>query len=354
MVDHGGILADDCGQFKKPYLGEAGLKLFRTILVIAVSMAVFYASAFAEEKNHSETKSYIGEIQTHIADHEDTFIDLARAAGLGFVEMRAANPGIDPWLPGEGRKIVIPSRHLLPQAPEEGIVINLPEMRLYFFSDDGSEPETYAIGIGREGFSTPLGRTKIIDKKEAPEWRPTKRMREEDPELPVVVPPGPENPLGTHALYLGWPQYRIHGTNKPYGIGRRVSSGCIRLYPEGIVELYEKVDEGIPVEVVNQPVKTGWIGDSFYIEAHPTIEQADQVEMDGYSATYRLEEDDLQQILHAAGDYVSELDWPVIRKTIRERRGYPVEVARKPEMVGHNKQSPASESDPAGEGTLIN
>jgi L,D-transpeptidase ErfK/SrfK len=308
--------------------------VYSVILVLFVAALPFRALA---QEGDRFADNYIGETVIYKADHEDTFIELAREYNLGFVEMRAANPGIDPWLPGEGREIVIPAQHLLPDAPRKGIVINLPEMRLYYYPADGSAPLAYSIGIGREGLSTPLGTTKIVNKIEDPEWRPTKRMREEDPELPEVVPAGPENPLGTHALYLAWPQYRIHGTNKPYGIGRRVSSGCIRLYPEGIVDLYDRIEKGTMVTVVDQPVKTGWIDNTFYVEAHPTIEQADQVEMDGYIATYRLDEGDLRRILHAAGDYVSELNWPLIRKVIRERKGYPVAIATRPEVIGQSE-----------------
>lgn len=199
----------------------------KTACLASLALVAFLHFSVAEAGTYK--KNYIGEMHTHKATAEDTFIELARANNLGYVEMRAANPGIDPWLPGKGVNIVVPSRHLLPDAPRKGIVINLPEMRLYFYPEDGGVPEAFSIGIGREGFDTPQGGTHITDKKEGPEWRPTRRMREEDPDLPEVVPPGTENPLGTHALYLGWPQYRIHGTNKPYGIGRRVSSGCIRL-----------------------------------------------------------------------------------------------------------------------------
>jgi L,D-transpeptidase ErfK/SrfK len=292
-------------------------------------------NADCQEKKESApyNKNYIGETTTHIAGDDDIFVDLARKNGLGYVEMRAANPGIDPWLPGKDQEIVIPSRHLLPDAPKEGIVINLPEMRLYFFPEDGGEPSAYSIGIGREGFDTPTGRTVITSKKENPEWRPTKRMREEDPALPKVVPPGPENPLGTHALYLGWPQYRIHGTNKPYGIGRRVSSGCIRLYPEGIVDLYAKVKKGMPVTVVDQPVKAAWIENILFVEAHPTTEQANSVEIKGFTPTYRLEERDLRMLLRIAGKYTDKINWPVLRRAIRERRGYPVAIANKHEKI---------------------
>ncbi|MEM6781535.1 MAG: L,D-transpeptidase family protein, partial [Pseudomonadota bacterium] len=206
-------------------------------------------------------RDYVGEMEVHTAVFEDTLVHLARWNDLGFVEMMAANPELDPWIPGAGAKVILPKQHLLPDAPRKGIVINLPEMHLFFFPEDGSAPTVHSIGIGREGLNTPIGKTTVTRKKAGPTWRPTARMREEDPSLPAVVPPGPENPLGTHALYLGFPQYLIHGTNKPYGIGRRISSGCIRMYPETIRELFDRVPVGTPVNIVDQPIKVGWIDD---------------------------------------------------------------------------------------------
>lgn len=276
-------------------------------------------------------KPYVGRMDIHVTDYEDTFIDLARNNNLGFVELRAANPGVDPWLPGEDVELILPTRHLLPDAPKEGVVINLPEMRLYFYPEDGGKPESYPIGIGREGLQTPLGTTKIRAKKEGPTWRPTARMRREDPELPASVPPGPDNPLGTHMLYLAWPAYGIHGTNKPYGIGRRVSSGCIRLYPEGIEELYPKVDVDTKVTVVDQPLKLAWIKDTLYLEAHPTMSQADIMEESGGLPSYEVAESELKTIMQAAGSHHYAIDWPRVRKLLSDRNGYPVPIARRNE-----------------------
>lgn len=273
---------------------------------------------------------YIGETTEYNAAYEDTFVHLARKHQLGFVEMRAANPNIDPWLPGRGTDLILPTRHILPDGPRNGIIINLPEMRLYSFTQKDN-PESYAIGIGREGLSTPTGTTKIVRKKEGPTWRPTPRMRKEDPALPASVPPGPENPLGTHALYLGWPTYAIHGTNRPYGIGRRISSGCIRLYPESISKLYETVPVGTSVTVVNQPIKAAWIDDRLYLEAHPTINQSIEMEENGQVPATRLSDDELNYIIRIAGDHKDRLRWPAIRMAVKERHGYPVEIARRDE-----------------------
>lgn len=273
-------------------------------------------------------KNYIGQMETYTAVYEDTLVHLARRHHLGFVELRAANPDLDPWIPGDGAEVILPKRHLLPDAPREGIVINLPEMRVFAYLNGDEAPYTYPLGIGREGLETPVGETSIIRKKEGPTWRPTPRMRSEDPKLPAVVPPGPENPLGTHALYFGWPTYAMHGTNKPYGIGRRVSSGCIRMYPEDIKVFFEQVPVGTKVRVVNQPIKVAWIGNELYLEAHPDMEEAIKMEISGAVDHHNFTEADMDMIVEKAGDYAELLNWPRIRSALRDRKGYPVRIAR--------------------------
>ena len=271
-------------------------------------------------------KDYIGETTVYRAKFEDTLVHLARDNNLGFVEMRAANPNVDPWIPGAGAKIVMPTQHLLPDAPREGIVINLPDMRLYYFEKPGEAPVTYSIGIGREGLNTPLGKTSVMRKVVGPTWTPTPRMRKEKPELPAVVPPGPENPMGTHAIYLGFPQIAIHGTDKPYGIGRRVSSGCIRLYPEGIKDLYPRVPVGTKVTVVDQPVKVGWIDNKMYIEVQPTQDQSFAIEENGVLKDYQITTEDMKRITDKAGQYAMQIDWQTVRQAVREHKGYPIPI----------------------------
>ena len=274
-------------------------------------------------------KPYVGDLKKIRTKYEDTFIHLALHHNLGYVEMRAANPYVDPWVPGAGTLITLPSRHILPDAPYKGLVINLPEMRLYYFPKDGSAPETFPIGVGREGLDTPTGKTKVTRKKAGPSWRPTKRMRDEDPTLPTVVPAGPQNPLGTHALYLGWPEYLIHGTNKPFGIGRRISSGCIRMYPHNIIALFDMVPTGTPVRVVDQPFKLAWIDDKLYLEAHPDLEQSLSMEEMGEVKTPKIDDKDLELIKKFAGEWEKKVRWAAVRTAIRERKGFPVEIARR-------------------------
>lgn len=298
---------------------------FKSLLFSGVLMAFTTGQALAATYD----KDYVGEMEMYTAEYEDTLVHLARWNNLGFVEMMAANPELDPWIPGANARVILPKQHLLPNAPREGIVINLPEMHIFYYPKDGGAPEVHSIGIGREGLNTPLGKTSVVRKKEGPTWRPTERMKREDPSLPNVVPPGPENPLGTHALYLGFPQYAIHGTNKPYGIGRRISSGCIRMYPETIKELYYKIPVGTPVRIVDQPVKVGWIGDKMYIEVHPTQDQAIQVEKLADLSSYEITADDMKLVLEKAGAHVDKIDWENVRNAAKERSGYPVAILDK-------------------------
>jgi L,D-transpeptidase ErfK/SrfK len=267
------------------------------------------------------------ETTSYRATHEDTLLDVARRFSLGYVEIVAANPGTDPWIPGEGTNVVLPTVHLLPDAAHEGIIINLADMRLYYFAKPDGPVESFPIGIGRDGLTTPIGSTEIMRKQKDPIWRPTPRMRAENPELPEAVPPGPDNPLGHRAMYLGWSQYLIHGTNKPLGIGRRASSGCVRMYPEDIEYLFDRIPVGTKVTVVDQPIKLSWIDDALYIEAHPTQAQSDQIEATGRFDPI-LDSRVVDQVLAVAGPKAGLLDWSRIREATIERRGYPIRITR--------------------------
>lgn len=276
---------------------------------------------------------YVGDTEKHLAAYEDTLIHLARKNNLGFVEIRSANPHLDPWIPGEGAEIILPKRHILPNAPKRGVVINLAEMRLFYFDKKGNAPLSFPIGIGREGLQTPVGTTTVTRKAIGPSWRPTERMRKEDPSLPEVIEAGPNNPLGTHALYLGWPQYAIHGTNRPYGIGRRVSSGCIRMYPEGILKAYDLVNVGTEVTVVDQPIKAGWADDMLYLEAHAGQELADEMERLGKVPEQEITGDQRSMIEFKAGDKAARIDWDIVLKALNARSGYPVPILKTEEDI---------------------
>jgi len=290
-----------------------------------------------DDENH-DFHPYIGETVTVRAKFEDTLLGLAREHNIGFVAIVAANPGVDPFLPGVDREIIIPKRHVIPKVPREGIVINLAEMRMYSFIEDPQIPKTYPIGIGRDGLNTPLGVTKITRKKDGPTWYPTSRMREEKPELPASVPPGEDNPLGTHALYLGWPSYIIHGTNKPFGVGRRVSSGCIRMYPEDIIKVFDHVPVGTQVRVIKEPVKLAWIDDMLYLEAHAEDELADSYEEFGRIKEYKVPSTLFSDLEREAGDQKDRLDWNTIREALKKRSGIPVAILLTAHNSGENTQ----------------
>ncbi len=229
----------------------------------------------------TEGDSVIGELQFVKARNEDTFSDIARRYNLGYNELVLANPGIDPWLPGEGTTILLPTLFVLPDAPRKGVVLNVPEMRLYYYPETapGEQPVviTNPASVGRIEWNTPLGTTKVTRKEINPTWFPPASIRREHAKkgelLGESVPPGSDNPLGAHAVRLAIPGYLIHGTNEPYGIGMRVTHGCVRLYPEDIAMLFHDVIVGTEVHIVNQPYKAGWRGGNLYFEAHPPLEE---------------------------------------------------------------------------------
>ncbi len=280
-----------------------------------VEMPPIYSNRFRLQ----DGQDVVGEIQVIRVTYKDTFVDIARTYGLGFDELVAANPGIDPWLPGEGTSIILPTRFVLPVAAREGLVLNVATKRLFYYpaAEDGrpSIVETYPIGIGRAGWETPTGDTMIVSKARDPVWFVPKSVREEhlaagDP-LPKQVPPGPDNPLGHYVLGLGIAGYLIHGTNKPAGVGMRVSHGCIRLYPENIEHLFERIDIGSRVRIVNQPFLYGWQGGDFLLEAHaPLVEddrdwfrsllvRARSGLVDNFEDTVEIDDDRIQTIAEA-------------------------------------------------------
>lgn len=250
----------------------------------------------------SPEQSVIGEPQVVFTRGEDTLSDIARAYGLGYDELLAANPGVDPWLPGENTAVLLPTQFVLPDVPREGVVLNIASRRLFYFprmpEGQATVVKTYPIGIGRVGWETPLGITKVTGKARDPAWYVPLSVRQEHAEsgnpLPSIVPPGPDNPLGHRVLKLEMPGYLIHGTNQPYGVGMRVSHGCVRLYPENIEHLYELVEIGETVAIINEPYLIGQLNGDWYFEGHTPLED------DLVSSAERL--DALFRNLRAEGD----------------------------------------------------
>jgi L,D-transpeptidase ErfK/SrfK len=275
----------------------------------------------------------VGQVQVTTVGKDDTLTDIARRFNVGYEEIVRANPGVDPWLPGVGRKVVLPTQFILPNAPREGVVINIPAMRLYYFPPHkAGEPQvviTHPIGIGKVGWSTPEGVTKIVRRQKDPTWTVPvsvlKEHRENGEELQRVIGPGPDNPLGRRAFYLQWPSYLIHGTNKPAGVGLRSSHGCIRLFPEDIAQLFDMVPIGTKVRVVNQPFVFGWHDDNLYMQ--PLDVLADDTR-DWKKAPRKLLSkslaSSLQKDLKAHNEHVN---WDVVSAISKSPRGLPVPIS---------------------------
>jgi L,D-transpeptidase ErfK/SrfK len=263
----------------------------------------------------------VGKTFTLSTRWEETFSDIARVYDIGYRQIVAANPTVDAWLPGEGTEVVIPQQYILPPGPRKGIVINLAELRLYYYPKDRPVVVTFPIGIGREGWSTPTGETVVTGKKEGPSWTVPASIRKEHEEggdpLPPVVPPGPDNPLGSHAIYLSMSGYLLHGTNKPYGVGMRVSHGCIRLYPENIAEFFNMVERGTHVRIINAPYKAGWLGGELYVQVHPPLEE--YLEEKGHNYT-ELVNAVVEQL---AGDE-RKPDWSLLQEYADNKTGIPM------------------------------
>jgi len=284
----------------------------------------------------------IGETITTAAGAEDTLLDVARRHGLGYEEITNANPGIDPWLPGAGTAVVVPKRRLLPRAPRTGIVINLPEHRLYWYPPvaAGQPPVvwTFPVSIGKMDWNTPLGRTTIVAKVKNPTWIPPKSVREEHAKrgeiLPAIVPAGPDNPMGLYSMRLGIPggAYLIHGTNRPAGVGMQVTHGCMRLYPEDIEALFNMVTVNTPVMIVNQPYKWGWHQGELLIEVHPPLQE---------DASTPPSLTDLTRLLvEATRAEPLAIDWIGAERIWREARGIPSPVAAQPPRTASAAPAP--------------
>ena len=295
----------------------------------SLSLAVSFAAGSAvalELPLPPPGEDIVGQVQVIKAKYEDTFADLGKANDLGYTEMVAANPGVDAWLPGEGSEVILPTRFILPAGPREGIVINLAEYRMYYFPKGRNVVYTYPLGIGREGWGSPITNTAITGKTPNPAWYPPKSIREEhaaegDP-LPTVVAPGPNNPLGPFKFTLGTPGYLIHGSNKKFGIGMRVSHGCFRMLNNNVLELAKMAPVGTKLRIINEPYKFGVSGGKVYLEAHaPLDDHGEPSLVDKHTAVINalLKRDDLVNQLR--------LDWDVVREVVAAEDGLPIEIA---------------------------
>ncbi len=302
-----------------PRLPLAGLPA----LVVLLSLAAA-PWARATEFPINKDDSVVGEDQTVVTVYEDTLYDLANKYSLGSEEIIRVNPGVDPWIPGAGKTIIIPGRHILPPGPREGIVVNLPEHRLYYYPKpkrDGTRTViTYPVSIGKMDWRSPIGLTHVIQKEKDPKWYPPESVRKEhlaagDP-LPAVVPAGPDNPLGQYAMRLaaGNGTYLIHGTNNPIAVGLAVTHGCIRMYPRDVAALYPLIPVGTPVRLINEPVKVAWVDGELLLEAHPPVDAQGQTvepEIEQFAALMRA----------AVGDTTAAINWDYAREVLQKSDG---------------------------------
>jgi L,D-transpeptidase ErfK/SrfK len=297
---------------------------FCLCLLVWCSLAATSASASIFTPNGD----IIGDLSAYRVKQGDNLYEIARRHDIGIVELLAANPGIDPWEPQEGTELILTTMHILPPV-REGLVLNLSELRLFYFKDD--TVMSFPIGIGRSGWQTPLGKTMIVKKRENPRWIPPAAIREENPELPAIIPPGPDNPLGAYALNLGWPGYAIHGTNRPYGVGKRSSHGCIRLYPEDIKIVFAEVSVGMPVTVIDTPYKLGWRDNILFLEVTPTQEQSDAIA--DYLVPQSMNIPELHTAITAFAGEKVQIDWYAVDEAVARRSGLPIAIGTKFDLM---------------------
>ncbi len=301
------------------------------LFLVAISASPFVlATTYQLPENKGDTvisETQLGERTTTVAANGETLLDVAFRYTLGQNEIVRLNPKLDRWYLKQGQSVRLPNRRILPDTPHNGITLNIAEFRMYYYPpNQAGVVESYAHGIGRQDWKTPMGKTSIMRKIKDPVWHPPESIRREhaangDP-LPEVVPAGPHNPLGQHALYLNLPgEYRIHGTDvdKIYGIGMQITHGCIRMYPDDIKALFESVPVGIPVYLVKQPIKVGWLDNQLYVEAHPDLEGEEMSQAERYSVAWQL-------IQKATGEQEPEVDQKALNQVLKDLDGEPVAV----------------------------
>jgi L,D-transpeptidase ErfK/SrfK len=279
------------------------------------------------------------------AAYADTLLDIARRYSVGYEEIRRANPNLDLWIPGANADVIVPGRRILPPGPHEGIVVNLPEHRLYYYPRPKPHQKpvviTYPVSVGKMDWRTPLGQTQIINKQTLPSWYPPPSVIQEHAErgdpLPKVVPPGPDNPLGDYAMRLAIHPgtYLIHGTNNPQAVGMAVTHGCIRLYPEDIEALFKMVPVGTKVWLINEPVKVAYVDGELLLEAHPQIDAEGQpMEPDLDMLSLRLD--------HALGTSTAAINWDLARETLQAAQGMPTLVGLQADLDAPAASAPVS------------
>jgi L,D-transpeptidase ErfK/SrfK len=300
------------------------------LLAIGIALSVAHLAQAAVYDLTDPTLQVVGEdlhLQTH---YSDTLVEIARKYGLGYEEMVRANPKVDPWLPGEGTPIVIPGRHILPPGPRDGIIVNIPEHRIYYFPKPrkGQPPTvvTYPVSIGKMDWQTPMGLTHVVSKQANPSWNPPASVRAEhlangDPLPNGSIGPGPDNPLGLFAMRLAIHpgDYLIHGTNNPLAVGMAVTHGCIRMYPEDVAAIFPTVPVGTKVYLINVPLKVAFVDGDLLLEAHPPVDAQGQT-IDPVLSKFE------ELLNEALGTSTTAVNWDIAVDTLKTANGIPVLV----------------------------
>jgi len=253
--------------------------IFAAVLAMSVSEAVNAASFPLP----TDGDNIVGDIQViTIANPDTTLLDIARDYDLGFEEITRVNPDVPVWVPKLGRRVIIPTEFILPPGPQEGVVVNIPQRRLFYFPKPAPQQQaqviTFPISIAREGWRTPLGQSRIVAKHRDPSWFVPKSILEEhrsdgETEFPTYFPPGPDNPMGMLALETGFPGIYIHGTNMPWGVGMRTSHGCLHLYPEDAAQLFPIIPVGTPVRIIDEPITIGVRDGTLYLSSSKPLSE---------------------------------------------------------------------------------
>jgi L,D-transpeptidase ErfK/SrfK len=325
---------------------RAAARWYNRLLPVLLGVAALSAvPALAAEFPLVPDQTVVGQLQYYIVKKGEVFGDIARRFDVGYTELVEANPGVDPWLAPPGTRITIPSLYILPAAPRRGIVLNLAQYRLFYFPPGGREFYTYPLGVGIIGWGTPLGTTRIVWKEPNPTWIPPASMRKAEPDLPLRVGPGPDNPLGDYALHLGWPRILLHGTDRPDGIGRNVSHGCIHLYPEDIAQLFRLVSVGTAVRAIDEPAVAAWAGNRLYLTVHPSPKQVEQIDID--APVTRDPARGVRELVQVvAGQYAAVVDWRAVDRAADERTNVPVVVAERSASVAGAQPAPPPSAPP--------
>jgi L,D-transpeptidase ErfK/SrfK len=302
----------------------SGLFPEKTETVEAPALPIEHQTIATHEFPLSKGQEIVGAIAAVNTKENDTLSDIARHFGLGYNDISIANPSIEPWTPKSNSRVLLPLRFIVPDAPRKGIVLNLANMRMFYYpKNQPNKLFTYPIGIGRQGWNTPMGVTRIADKKANPTWAVPESIQREHAEkgapLPKVVRSGPDNPLGYYAMHLGFPGYLIHGTNKPYGIGMQISHGCVQLYPEDIKDLFNKASVGMEVRITHQPYLTAWDNKMLYLEAHEPLEKWSR-------SKAQLKKQLLKKLSKIASAANISVDWKKVDRVVDRSDGIPTPI----------------------------